>query len=254
VITRLARDPWPHVPAAALVLVPVGSTEQHGPHLPFDTDTRIATAVAEATAVLLEEAPVAPIVVAPALAFGASGEHQAFAGTVSIGHEALEFVLVELVRSLSTWAERIVFVNGHGGNVPTLARAVPRMRGEGHAVGWLPCAAGPGAGGAAIAGGTHPDAHAGRTETSLLLHLAPDLVELSRAAPGNTAPMTELLPVLAAEGVRAASPSGVLGDPSGASAAEGAALLGAMAASAARRIRLDEVDARGCLRGPGGGS
>ena len=61
------------------------------------------------------------MLIAPAIAYGASGEHQAFAGTVSLGHDALRLVLVELVRSLSTWAGRIVLVNGHGGNVPTLA-------------------------------------------------------------------------------------------------------------------------------------
>ena len=59
-----------------------------------------------------------PTLVAPALPFGASGEHQEFAGTVSIGHDALHAVLVELIRSLSTWADRIVLVNGHGGNTP----------------------------------------------------------------------------------------------------------------------------------------
>jgi creatinine amidohydrolase len=69
------------------------------------------------------------------------------------------------------------------------------------------------------------DAHAGRTETSLQLALAPGLVRLDRAAPGNTRPIAELMPALRASSVRAVSPNGVLGDPAGASAAEGAALL-----------------------------
>ena len=101
------------------------------------------------------------MVVAPAVAYGASGEHAGFPGTLSIGHEALERVLVELVRSADAFAG-VVLVNGHGGNVPALQRAVATGEDEGRRVlGWswsLPGA----------------DAHAGRTETSLLLALAPD--------------------------------------------------------------------------------
>ena len=67
------------------------------------------------------------------------------------------------------------------------------------------------------------DAHAGRTETSLMLALAPSEVLLDRAAAGDTRPIAELLPELRAHGVRKVSPNGVLGDPAGASAAEGAA-------------------------------
>ena len=62
--------------------------------------------------------------VAPAIAYGASGEHQSFAGTISIGTEALTTLLVEYGRSAACWAERLVFVNGHGGNVGALNRAV----------------------------------------------------------------------------------------------------------------------------------
>ncbi|WP_405651184.1 creatininase family protein [Streptomyces sp. NBC_00019] len=106
----LGDSVWPAVPTGALVLVPVGSTEQHGPHLPFDTDTTVAHAVARRTADLLPGPPL----VAPPLAYGASGEHADFPGTVSMGHEALRAVLVELTRSLSLWAGRVLFANGHG--------------------------------------------------------------------------------------------------------------------------------------------
>ena len=69
------------------------------------------------------------------------------------------------------------------------------------------------------------DAHAGRTETSLMLHLAPDLVDMAVARRGNGAPIGELLPQLRDIGIRAVSPSGVLGDPTGATADEGVSLL-----------------------------
>jgi creatinine amidohydrolase len=74
------------------------------------------------------------------------------------------------------------------------------------------------------------DAHAGRTETSIQLALDPGRVHASLAETGNRTPVAELMPLLRASGVRAASPNGVLGDPAGASAAEGAELLGRLEA------------------------
>ena len=159
--------------------MPVGSLEQHGPHLPLDTDTRIAAAVARRAA-----AGDPALLVAPPLAYGASGEHEGFPGTLSIGHEALRVVLVELGRSAARWATRLVFVNGHGGNLPTVPEAVIQLRAEGRDAAWFGCV---------VPGG---DAHAGRTETSILLALDPAVVRMAAAAAGNTAPLRELLPAL----------------------------------------------------------
>ncbi|TFD59693.1 mycofactocin biosynthesis peptidyl-dipeptidase MftE [Cryobacterium sp. Hh7] len=235
---ELARSTWPSIPPTPLVLVPLGSTEQHGPHLPFCTDTIVASAVAERVATDLTARGYS-VVVAPALPYGASGEHQDFPGTVSIGTEALTTVIVELVRSLSTWAGRIVLINGHGGNLAALTAAVPQLIGEGHAVAWAPCA---------VARG---DAHAGITETSILLCLDATLVHVESAVPGATAPMSTLSGRLAAEGVRSVSPTGILGDPTGASADLGAALLNDMCTGVRRRILGESTDSRGCLRAPG---
>ena len=220
---HLGRTTWPEAEGRPLVLVPVGSVEQHGPALPLTTDTIVAEAVTGAAAARLRAAG-RSVVVAPAVAYGASGEHEDFAGTVSIGHEALRALLVELGRSASRWASGVVFVNGHGGNAPTVAAAVDLLRAEGRSVSWAACAA-PGS-----------DAHAGLTETSLLLHLAPEAVRVDRLEPGDSRDVTELMPALRSHGVRAVSANGVLGDPTGASAAEGRRVLGAMVDRVVARI------------------
>jgi mycofactocin system creatininase family protein len=202
----LTLSVWPEIPAGAIVLVPLGSTEQHGPHLPFSTDTAIATAVAEAVAQVVEQATSQPVVVAPPMPYGASGEHQAFPGTISIGHDALRVVLIELIRSLSTWAGHVIFVNGHGGNLPTVTSVIEQMQGEQHRVSSVSCA---------LESAT--DAHAGHDETSVLLHLMPEHVRTDALSPGNTQPLGEILTDLMAHGVRPVSESGVLGDPTTAS-------------------------------------
>ncbi|MET9327619.1 mycofactocin biosynthesis peptidyl-dipeptidase MftE [Tsukamurella sp. NPDC003166] len=213
---ELAALTWPDVPPAGSVLVvPIGSVEQHGPHLPLDTDTRVAAVIARRAVEQLATGagPDGAVVLAPALAYGASGEHEAFPGTVSIGTAALELVLVELGRSASRWAARIVFVNGHGGNLDALRSAVTLLHHEDRDAAWFPCV---------FPGG---DAHAGETETSVLLAHAPETVHADRIEPGETAPIAALIDRLRAEGVAGVAPNGILGDPTAATAARGAALL-----------------------------
>jgi creatinine amidohydrolase len=127
----MAELSWPEfqrrVAAGAPVFLPLGSTEQHGPHLPLDTDSTVASLVCEALAARLAADGV-DAVVAPAIAYGASGEHEDFPGTISIGTQALTFLLLEFGRSASSWAERIVFVNGHGGNIVPSQQATFELR------------------------------------------------------------------------------------------------------------------------------
>src|SRR5690606_25621227 len=142
-----------------------------------------------------------PVMVAPALAYGSSGEHQDFPGTSSIGTDVLHQTVVELTRSMRTWAARVVFVNAHGGNLTALRGAVAQLAHEGHDVGWVPCTT------------EEVDLHAGRTETSIMLHIAPWNVWLDRAEAGNTGTLADLLPLMIEGGVKAVSANGVLGDP-----------------------------------------
>ncbi|MGH2929750.1 MAG: creatininase family protein, partial [Solirubrobacteraceae bacterium] len=123
----------------------------------------------------------------------------------------------------------MLLVNGHGGNVAAIKDAVGTLRAEGrdchvwHA-GVRPSVL------AAAGISLVPDSHAGRVETSIMLALAPGDVRLDVAAPGETRPLTEIMAGLRPRGVRQLSPNGVLGDPAGASAAEGDALLAALLA------------------------
>jgi mycofactocin system creatininase family protein len=229
-VSSLAGSVWPEIPGRPLLVVPLGSVEQHGHHLPLGTDTVVACAVAEAASGSLEGA-----LLAPALAYGASGEHEDFPGTISIGTEVLTGLLVEYGRSACRWAARLLVVNGHGGNLDALRAAVPLLRSEGRDVAWFPCG---------VRGG---DAHAGRTETSLMLHVEPEGVRSRRPA-GVTTPVGALLPLLRAIGVRAVSPTGVLGDPAGATADEGAALLTGLVHGLVAAARAWDVDDDGRLR------
>ena len=206
---------------APVVVLPVGSFEQHGSHLPFDTDTRIAVALAAAAIDLVgtEE-----FLLAPALAYSASDEHASFDGTLSAGTEATMAVLRALRRS-ARWASGLVVVNGHGGNHDAL-RAFAGDDGDVPTTTWSP---------SVPPGG---DLHAGRTETSLALHLFPDHVRLDLARKGaEIVDHAEAVARMREGGVAAVAPDGVLGDPTRASASEGRELFESMTTDLARVLR-----------------
>lgn len=207
----LATMTWPEAYelSNSVLVIPLGATEQHGPHLPLDTDSRIALALANELARRVPE-----VVVAPVVAYGSSGEHGGFTGTLSIGQAAFEHLVIELVRSADDWGG-VVLLCGHGGNTAPLKRALDLLISEGrHVMAWHPRLP-PGEG----------DAHAGRTETSLMLAIAPELVRLDKARPGSTEPLSTIAKTLQTKGVKAVSPNGVLGDPTGASPEEGHVLF-----------------------------
>jgi creatinine amidohydrolase len=219
-VADLGQLTWPDLEGTApLLILPVGSTEQHGPHLPLVTDTVIATALAARLVAELEDA-----VLGPVIGVGASGEHQGFPGTLSIGTEVLAQVLTELIRSARPWVRGVVLVNGHGGNLDALTTTTRLAEAEGDRVLVVHCASG------------GADLHAGRAETSLLLYLSPSLVRENEAMAGTAGTMAEVGEVLRTQGVRALSPNGVLGDPSGATRAEGEARMAEMLEHARRTI------------------
>ena len=210
--TYLAQLASTEVPVGSLLLVPLGSCEQHGPHLPLDTDLRIACWLSDQLARTQSE-----IVIAPPITIAASGEHQGFAGTLSIGAQVLEAALIELVRSALPAPgvgpfEAVLFVNGHGGNIAAVNAAIAQLRLESRLVAvWNP----------QVAGG---DSHAGRTETSMLMYIDPDCVRTDFLEAGSTARWRDIAPQVMEQGIGAVAPNGVLGDPREASAAEGAVI------------------------------
>lgn len=214
--TYLAQLASSEVPSGSLLLVPLGSCEQHGPHLPVDTDQRIANWLCDQLGASLSY-----VVIAPPITISASGEHQGFAGTLSIGAAVLESVVIELVRSALPAPgegpfDAVLFVNGHGGNIAAVNAAVTQLGSESRSVAvWNP----------QVAGG---DSHAGRTETSMLMYFDPSCVRTEQLQAGSTERWREIGPRVIAEGLAAVTPNGVLGDPRDATAEEGAEVCAAL--------------------------
>ena len=224
VLPPLATATWQQVDRSdrRLLVLPLGSTEQHGPHLPLETDTVIANRLATAL-----RAHFPRLGLAPPMPYGASGEHRDFPGTLSIGTEALTSVVVEFVRHASLTWRHVLVVNGHGGNAAALAQAVELTRFEGRSLTVQH----------AVTGGERADPHAGYRETSLMLHLDPAAVRTDLLAAGNTRPLADLLPGLRTGGVRRVSENGVLGDPTRATAEEGRRIFAVMLDAAIARAR-----------------
>jgi len=209
-VTELNNLTWPQAELLQrdILIVPLGSIEQHGPHLPLDTDSVIATAIAHELNLLKSTSGLAPTV-----AYGASGEHRDFTGTLSIGTPALTMLLTELIRDASRYWRAVLFVNGHGGNSEALNAALGLAKRESRHV-------------AAVGiKGDSSDTHAGYQETSLMLHLDPARVLVDRLEVGNTEPLHQILPTMQESGVRAISANGVLGDPTKASVELGSRLF-----------------------------
>ncbi|GAB3562705.1 creatininase family protein [Amycolatopsis endophytica] len=205
----------------AVAVLPVGSLEQHGPHLPLTTDTLIACAVAG------EIAREHGFWLLPPVTVSCSHEHAAWPGTVSISATTLVAVVEDIAASLrASGVGKLVLVNGHGGN-HVLANVV---QSAGGAMVLFP-AYGEWQAARAAAGvrtSNDEDMHAGELETSILLHASPDVVRPGYAdadsAPGDLRHLLSL-------GLAPYTQSGVAGHPSRASAGKGRAVLAALTES-----------------------
>lgn len=184
---RLAELRAPQIPtaisAASVLVLPLGAIEQHGPHLPLDTDLVIAETVAERAV-----ARVVPDVDAwllPALAVTKSNEHAWSSGTLWLGPETLLAVIRDIGRSVATTAaRRLVLFNGHGGNSSLLSVALRELR---LATGLMTFLAHPSVppdqGGVAgdIASELGMGIHGGADETSIMMYLRPESVDMTAA-------------------------------------------------------------------------
>lgn len=177
-LDELTRTEARELAPRALLVLPVGAVEQHGPHLPIGTDTLLVTHVARAAAARAGER--IDTVLAPTVAYGSSGHHIPFGGTLSLGSATLHAAAGDLVRSAAASGFRRIFLlNGHGGNdlmLQQVARDVPLdhvvdvAAGSYWTIAWQELLAA----GAWERGGL--PGHAGAFETSLLLALRPELV------------------------------------------------------------------------------
>lgn len=220
----LTREEIAELAPSALLVMPIGSTEQHGPHLVTGTDAHLATIFAERAAERAKRPE--DIVIAPTLAYGASHHHLPFGGTLSLGTHTLGLLLEDLLGSAaSTGFRRLFIVNTHGGNTVTCSAAAAeaaRAHGLVAATALTTDLVDP----ATIDGPRH--GHAGVFETSLMLALDPDTVRVDklRPSPGGAARIRRRGLVVAEPG-RWEELDGFTDDPQSASVERGERALAA---------------------------
>lgn len=215
----------------ALVIVPVGAVEQHGPHLPTGTDSLVAQDVVDRATALADAEAVRPLVVAPPVWIGVSDHHIEFGGTLSFSPETMIAVLLDIARSVAeAGGLRLVFVNGHGGNRGpcATAAAIASTRHElaaAYADYWE------------LAESDDPavPGHAGRFESSLVQAIRPDLVgDLPVRPVPPDVPLVPGFNLYSSAIWRAID--GYTDDPSRASRGQGKAWLDACVSALAKRL------------------
>lgn len=206
---------------SSVALLPVGSFEQHGAHLPLTTDTIVASAIAKEVADRYE------LLLLPPVTISCSHEHVGWAGTVSISAATLIAVVTDVAESLrQSGIDRLVLVNGHGGNY-VLSNVVQEANVHSRRMALFP--------GrhdwdearrhAGLETTGHDDMHAGEIETSVLLHTAPETVRYGFGEADHVNERRFLLTL----GMRGYTRSGVIGRPSAATATKGEAVLDSLA-------------------------
>lgn len=227
---RMEDMNWPDIKKAidagfTTVVVGVGSTEQHGPHLPTKTDTMIGDMMAFRFAMNWGKA-----LQAKTIPVGCSDHHLAFPGTISLKASTLKAIISDYSESLTKQGfETIIYLPSHGGNFAAVKEAIkeqqekfPDMKIIGYTdlMGFMNFLFDI----SAEFGVTKEEAgaHAGENETSLILAFAEQLVREDRFGPGYLGPLGEKeVKIIIEKGMPALSEKGVLGDPTKASADKG---------------------------------
>ncbi|MCI6888150.1 MAG: creatininase family protein [Lachnospiraceae bacterium] len=166
-----------------MVVVPLGSVENHGSHMGLGTDFLVPTKIVE----LLQDR--SDVLCLPAMPYGMADHHTDFSGTLTIGHDGLYLVMSRIAQQLRTMgAKRIVFLNGHGGNTPVLTRVGLDMEKQGvlcAIIDWW-----------VLAGQLHAEwkgGHAGAQETSAMMYAAPQGIHMEYAKPFEPKNLTDEL-------------------------------------------------------------
>jgi creatinine amidohydrolase/Fe(II)-dependent formamide hydrolase-like protein len=225
--------------AIDIALLPVGATEQHGPHLPLDTDAFDALHLAEEVACSLEDPR--PLVL-PLVPYGVSYHHMDFCGTITITNETLTRLVYEIGMSTAQHGvKKLIIINGHGGNTPALKNAAQMINRDS---GIFTCVDTGETSDVDIGGlvETPNDAHAGEIETSTSLALRPYLVQMEKAEAFIPDFSSRYLDFSSSRSVEwyarteKISSSGVLGDPTKASREKGEEIWRIMIAQLTRFV------------------
>lgn len=248
---RLEELTWTDVEAAIedgtrTAIVPVGSIEQHGPHLPLGTDSYIGEAVAERVADRLGDA-----LVAPCVRPGVSGHHMEFPGTVSVDADLLMDLLCGYAESLERHGfEYVVLLPSHGGNFAPVETVAPEIARELESIDVVTLAdieqymelmnEGLREGGIDY---REPVIHAGANETSIMLAVHEELVREERRERGHEGPVS--VPTLLSKGFRFFTDSGVLGDARESSSDAGEAILETVAETYAAEVEQARAELEG---------
>ena len=227
----LAELTWPEAERRLgevdIALLPVGAIEQHGPHLPLDTDAWDAEYMCREVARRCSEPR--PLVL-PLIPYGVSYHHQDFPGTLSVGPDTLARLVYEIGMSAArNGISKLIIVNGHGGNMPTLQYAAQMINRDAHIFTCVDTGETSDTDVARLAE-TAADVHAGEIETSTSLATRPELVDVTRLRKFVPKFSSRYLDFSSEYGVEwyahtsRISESGVLGDPTKATAEKGRAM------------------------------
>ena len=214
-----------------VAVLPVGSFEQHGGHLPLITDTAIACIIAQAIGEAYS------LFVLPPVTISCSHEHADWPGTVSISASTLTAIVDDVRASLEAQGiTKLIVVSGHGGNY-VLSNIAQQANTAGPRVVMFPTGAdwGNARQAADLSSSGHEDMHGGESETSILLHYQPDYVGPDWQTADHQA---DDRPNLLLLGMAGYTKTGIIGRPSLATAAKGEALIKALVAGLEPHLKL----------------